>query len=70
MIGRLPALRKINYDTKRTRLESEMRESFAYETRKEPLASRAVFFGRLGRNARWALAVVSVSLLIGTGGYM
>lgn len=47
-----------------------MRGLYRYEKRAEPLASRQVFYNRLSRNARWALAVVVLSLLIGTGGYM
>ncbi|MFM8745151.1 MAG: hypothetical protein ACKOED_00555 [Aestuariivirga sp.] len=53
-----------------TGLEQDtMRRLYKFEKRAEPLASREVFYGRLGRNARWALAVVAASLLIGTGGY-
>lgn len=47
-----------------------MRRLYKFEQRDEPLASRRVFYDRLTRNARWALAVVAVSLLIGTAGYM
>lgn len=47
-----------------------MRRLYKFEKRAEPLASRRVFYSRLSRNARWALAVVVLSLLIGTGGYM
>lgn len=46
-----------------------MRRLYKFEKRAEPLASSEVFYGRLGRNARWALGVVAVSLLIGTSGY-
>lgn len=62
------ALRKINYETIE-RGGSGMHRLYKFEKRADPLASRAVFFGRLSRNARWALAVVAVSLLIGSAGY-
>jgi hypothetical protein len=46
-----------------------MRRLYKFEKRAEPLASPEVFYGRLGRNARWALGVIAASLLIGTNGY-
>ena len=47
-----------------------MRHLYTFESREQPLASSDVFYGRLGRNAGWALAVVVGSLLLGTSGYM
>ena len=40
------------------------------ERRRQPLASRKVFYSRLTRNALLSAAVVAVSLVIGTVGYM
>lgn len=42
---------------------------FNYEKRKQPVASRKVFYTRLTRNALLSLAVVTVSLVLGTWGY-
>ena len=47
-----------------------MRHLFQFEKRTQPLASPATFSTRLMRNGRWALGVVSVSMAIGTAGYM
>lgn len=47
-----------------------MRHLFQFEHRDEPLASPATFSSRLTRNARWAIAVIVVSMLVGMAGYM
>ncbi len=47
-----------------------MRRLFQYETRKQPVASRNVFVNRLTRNAIYSAAVVAVSLVAGTCGYI
>lgn len=47
-----------------------MQKMFNYEKRGEPIASSRVFYGRLVRNGVWAAIVVSLSLLVGTVGYM
>ena len=47
-----------------------MRRLVAFENRRQPVASPAVFYGRIGRNALWSLVVVVMSLLIGSLGYM
>lgn len=47
-----------------------MRHLYQFERKGQPLASSATFQGRLVRNGVWALAVVVLSLAIGTAGYM
>lgn len=47
-----------------------MRRLFNYENRNEPVASRTVFYNRVTRSALWSLAMVLLSLLIGTAGYI
>jgi hypothetical protein len=47
-----------------------MRRLFHYETRKQPVASRNVFFNRLTRNAVYSAAIVATSLVAGTCGYV
>lgn len=47
-----------------------MRRLFNFETRRQPVASRHVFFGRLTRNAVYSVAIVVASLFVGTGGYI
>lgn len=47
-----------------------MRHLFQFEKRTQPLASPAAFSTRLIRNGIWALGVVTVSMAIGTAGYM
>jgi hypothetical protein len=46
-----------------------MRKLFSYEKRHQPVASRAVFYNRITKSALWALAIVALSLAIGTAGY-
>jgi hypothetical protein len=43
---------------------------FRFEHRAKPLASRAVFLGRLARSSLFALAMIVVALAIGISGYM
>lgn len=47
-----------------------MRRILNYENRRQPVASSAVFYSRITRNALWSFAVVVLSLLIGSLGYM
>ena len=47
-----------------------MRRLFQYETRKQPVASQNVFVSRLTRNAISSAAIVAVSLVVGTCGYV
>lgn len=47
-----------------------MRRLVTFENRRQAVASPAVFYGRVTRNALLALGVVAVSLLIGSLGYM
>ena len=47
-----------------------MRRLFQFETRKQPVASRNVFVNRLTRNAISSAAIVAVSLVVGTCGYV
>lgn len=47
-----------------------MRRVFGFESRRQPVASRSVFVGRLTRNGVYSVALVAVSLLIGTLGYI
>lgn len=47
-----------------------MRRLFNFETRKQPVASRHVFLGRLTRNAVYSVAMVATSLAAGTCGYI
>lgn len=42
---------------------------FNYEKRKQPVASRKVFYARLSRNLLYSLGIVAVSLVFGTWGY-
>jgi hypothetical protein len=42
---------------------------FNYEKRKQPVASRKVFYARLSRNLLFSLGIVAVSLVFGTWGY-
>lgn len=42
---------------------------FNFEKRKQPVASRRVFYARLTRNLLLSLGVVAVSLVFGTWGY-
>lgn len=43
---------------------------FRFERRNTPLASHAVFFGRLARGFLFGLALTSIALVIGIAGYM
>jgi len=43
---------------------------FRFEHRTKPLASHAVFFGRLMRSALAALVMIAIALGLGMGGYM
>lgn len=43
---------------------------FRFERHDRPLASHAVFFGRLARSALFALAMIVAALAIGIVGYM
>ena len=47
-----------------------MRRLFQFETRKQPVASQNVFVSRLTRNAISSAAIVAVSLVVGTCGYV
>lgn len=47
-----------------------MRKLMSFETKRQPVASRSIFYGRLTRNALYSLAIVSASLLVGTLGYI
>ena len=47
-----------------------MRRLFQFETRKQPVASQNVFVSRLNRNAISSAAIVAVSLVVGTCGYV
>lgn len=47
-----------------------MRRLLSYENRQQPVASPAVFYSRVTRNALWSLVVVALSLLTGSLGYM
>ena len=47
-----------------------MRHLFQFEKRNQPLASPGTFSTRLIRNGVWAMGVVSVSMAVGTAGYM
>ena len=47
-----------------------MRRLLSYENRGQPVASPEVFYSRVTRNALWSLAVVVLSLLVGSLGYM
>ena len=40
-----------------------------YEHKRQPLASRKVFFSRIWRNMAWSMAILTVSLFIGTVGF-
>lgn len=42
---------------------------FNFEKRKQPVASRKVFYARLSRNLLLSLGIVAVSLALGTWGY-
>jgi hypothetical protein len=46
-----------------------MRNLFNFEKRRQPLASRRVFYSRITRSALWSVATVAVSLAVGTAGY-
>jgi len=47
-----------------------MRHLFQFEKRHEPIANADTFKSRLVRNGRWALGVITVSMIIGVAGYM
>ncbi len=47
-----------------------MRRLVTFENRRQPVASPAVFYSRVTRNALLALVVVALSLLVGSLGYM
>lgn len=47
-----------------------MRRLVAFENRRQPVASQAVFYSRVTRNALWSLIVVVLSVVIGSLGYM
>lgn len=47
-----------------------MRRLVTFENRRQPVASPAVFYSRVTRNALWSVIVVGLSLLIGSLGYM
>lgn len=47
-----------------------MRRLLSFESRRQPVASRSAFAGRLTRNALYSLIFVSVSLFVGTCGYI
>ena len=47
-----------------------MRRLLTFESRRQPVATRSVFAGRLTRNALYSLAFVSLSLFVGTCGYI
>ncbi len=47
-----------------------MRRILTYESRRQPVASSSVFIGRLTRNGVYSVALVAISLLIGTMGYI
>lgn len=47
-----------------------MRRLLSFESRRQPVVSRSVFAGRLTRNALYSLVLVSVSLFVGTCGYI
>lgn len=47
-----------------------MRRLLNYENRRQPVASSAVFYSRVTRNALWSLIVVVLSLLVGSFGYV
>jgi hypothetical protein len=49
---------------------SKAKKFLAYESRKQPLASRKVFSQRLSNNALIALATIAVALAVGMAGYM
>ena len=40
-----------------------------YEHKRQPLASRKVFLSRIWRNMLWCMAILGVSLLMGTIGF-
>lgn len=40
-----------------------------FESRKQPVASRRVFYSRLARNGSWGAGVILASLAAGMGGY-
>ena len=47
-----------------------MRRILQYESRRQPVASQSVFLGRLTRNGVYSVALVVISLLVGTLGYI
>ena len=47
-----------------------MRRILHYESRRQPVASQSVFLGRLTRNGVYSVALVVISLLVGTLGYI
>jgi hypothetical protein len=47
-----------------------MRHLFHFEKRSQPLASASTFSTRLIRNGIWVFGVVTVSLVIGSAGYL
>ncbi len=46
-----------------------MRQLLNFEKKRQPVASRRVFYSRLTRNALWSFAVIALSLLLGSWGY-
>lgn len=47
-----------------------MRKLLSFESRRQPVASRSAFAGRLTRNALYSAGLVSLSLFVGTSGYI
>ena len=47
-----------------------MRRILQFESRRQPVASPTVFLGRLTRNGIYSVALVVISLLVGTLGYI
>lgn len=41
-----------------------------YEHKKQPLASKKIYYSRIGRNILYVLLIMIVMLIIGTAGYM
>jgi hypothetical protein len=47
-----------------------MRRILQFESRRQPVASQTVFLGRLTRNGIYSVGLVTLSLLVGTLGYI
>jgi hypothetical protein len=47
-----------------------MRRILHFESRRQPIASQSVFLGRLTWNGIYSVALVAISLLVGTLGYI